>query len=69
MPNNKKASPFGDAHKSPSIRFDFDPKMLRYRGCLLLKSIQSSVAYCLTANDYEKSKRYEETSTCFYELR
>lgn len=26
MPNNKKASPFGDAHKSPSIRFDFDPE-------------------------------------------
>lgn len=22
---NKKAPPFGDAHKSPSIRFDFDP--------------------------------------------
>ena len=28
MPNNKKASPFGDAHKSPSIRFDFDPLLL-----------------------------------------
>ena len=27
MPNNKKASPFGDAHKSPSIRFDFDPQL------------------------------------------
>lgn len=42
MPNNKKASPFGDAHKSPSIRFDFDPDIGGYLSFIISNSPQKT---------------------------